>query len=255
MNAQSRKKHLEKLRLERFLEILSTEFPNAEIIDHDREAPDFIVALFGRRIGIELTSVHVPGPDNQLPLQAEESMADEIIRLAHERYLQSSGPPVMVNAYFASLSSVRARDTKIVADRIAKLAQNLRLAPWQEVEITRSRLHEFDPALEGIIAYLCVRAVPELEFASWVVDRAGWHGKLTQAMLQDCVDKKAKRLDSYSEIVPVNWLVIVADRSKPSHLLDPETGLDWARVESPFDRTYFFSYPVPELIRLGAHVP
>jgi hypothetical protein len=88
--------------------------------------------------------------------------------------------------------------------------------------------------------------------AHWAVARAGWAAPLTPEVFQSRVDEKAQRLSKYRDAVEENWLIVVADATKPSGLFDPSSQFDASRVSSPFSRTFFYGYPGRAIIELGA---
>ena len=71
------------------------------------------------------------------------------------------------------------------------------------------------------------------------------------APLQARVDDKSIRLKVYEGAVGENWLVIVADGTKPSQLFDVPQDFDPRTVASPFSRTFFYGYPGRAIIEFG----
>lgn len=88
--------------------------------------------------------------------------------------------------------------------------------------------------------------------AHWSVARAGWVAPVTSGALQSRVNEKARRLPEYQNKVEENWLVIVADRTKPSQMFDAKPDFDPRGISSPFSRTFFYGYPETTVIELGA---
>ena len=69
--------------------------------------------------------------------------------------------------------------------------------------------------------------------------------------LRGRIDEKAKRLPVYHAVVAENWLLIVANRTKPSQLFDAGGSLNARAITTPFSRSFFYGYPEKSVIELG----
>jgi len=69
--------------------------------------------------------------------------------------------------------------------------------------------------------------------------------------VQSSVNQKAARLVTYQEAIAENWLVIVADRTKPSGMFRMKPDFDFRQISSPFARTFLYLYPERPIIELG----
>jgi len=87
--------------------------------------------------------------------------------------------------------------------------------------------------------------------AHWGVARAGYVAALGVDALQLRIDDKATRLQNYMETVSENWLIIVADSTKPSQMIEARADFDPTMISSPFARTFFYRYPGKTVIELG----
>jgi hypothetical protein len=76
------------------------------------------------------------------------------------------------------------------------------------------------------------------------------HVSITADALQELIDKKAQRLTEYQDSVRENWLLIVADGTKPSQLFEVRADFDAKKVSSPFARTFFYAYPERAIVEL-----
>jgi hypothetical protein len=113
------------------------------------------------------------------------------------------------------------------------------------------RPEDFEGLLPDEISSLRALGVPTFEMAHWAVLRAGWAARVTVQALQARVDEKRKRLPKYQETVKENWLVIVADATKPSGLFDERSEFDARGISSPFSKTFLYGYPNRLLVELG----
>jgi hypothetical protein len=124
-------------------------------------------------------------------------------------------------------------------------SKNLQVNHW------RSRDDEnAEHPLSEWVAFISIRRVPEYRFARWKVARVGMVARLTPKHLQEVIDKKAKKISSYKKHSEEIWLLIVADRTRPSQMffVAPDFPLDL--VTSPFSKTFFYSYAAEEVIDL-----
>lgn len=231
--------------LERFLESASI---GAEILE-DRESPDFLVRFEGRVIGVEVSEIFISTDNSSKSLQAQESISSRIVARAQQLYEITGGNPAHVRIFFGPRCDLTNVNRETAADALASCVRNLRLAPWQRVDL---RSHEIKVSLLGDISLIHALGVPRAEMAHWSVARAGWATPLTESALQNRIDEKAKRLPAYQSVAPETWLLLVADRTKPSQLFDLGTHLDFIKVFNPFSRSFFYGYPETCIIELGA---
>lgn len=216
-------------------------------IEEEREAPDFLIRVDGRLVGVEVSEIfisHAPGKS----LQAQESISDRIVARARQRYDESGGAPAHVSICFLPGADLRRLNRDETAEALAKFACGLQLSPWQRFDY---RPEEIDGPLPDHIAFIHALGVPSAEMAHWTVARAGWAAPLTTKVLLDRVEEKAKRLSAYQSVVPENWLLIVADRTRPSQLFDLDAELDASAVATPFSRAFFYGYPEKHVLQLA----
>lgn len=245
MGAPIRQKQHERFLLERFLEAAALE---AEIVE-EREVPDFIVRFEGRSIGIEVTELFISHDPRQGLLQAQESIATKIVSRAQQLYQQSGARPAHVSVCFAPGRDFRKLHRDRTANDLAAFVRNLDLREGQRADW---RPEEFDGPLPEEISFVHAIGVPTFDMAHWAVARAGWAAPLTPEVLQSRLDEKAQRLLKYQDAVEENWLIVVADATKPSGLFDTSSQFDASRLSSPFSRTFFYGHPGGAIIKLGA---
>lgn len=242
---ESKKKKRERGLLEQFLAASEIE---AEIVDGLCEAPDFILLVGGRRVGIELTELFVqPGKKRDAP-QARESLANKIVLRAREIYLESGSPPAYVSVHFASNCNVSAIDCKETAEQIAAFVKLQKLSPGKAAHW---RSQHQDSTLADAIVSINMIGITEPTKARWVCKSGGWTFPMTKEILQKAVDTKSKRLPDYVENVSTNWLLLVSDTAKPSQFFEHPTLEVATSIQSPFDRTYYFGQFDKFVVALG----
>lgn len=243
----SRQKLRERFLLEQFFRtaVLSAQ------IEEEREAPDFLVRVEGRLVGIEVTEIFI-SHDSERPLQAQEAISDRVVARACQRYYERGGPPAHVSVCFNPGADLRAIKRDDIAEALSLLVRSFQLAPWQRSDY---RPEEATDPLLNYVAFVHTLGVPSKEMAHWVVARAGWAAPLTEQVLRSRIEEKAQRLPSYQSVVAENWLLIVADRTRPSQLFELNADLDAGSVSTPFARAFFFGYPEKHVLELGSQTP
>jgi len=247
IRAAERQKNHERFLLERFIEAAALP---AEITA-EREAPDFIVRVEGRTVGIEVTELFIPPREGRTLRQAQESLSARLVSRAQEIYRASGAPPVHVTALFRAGLDFRQIDRDATAMRLASFIQSLKLTSGQRHEWPPAEDDDEDDDRLQEFSYLQALGVPTYDLASWRIARAGWSAGLTADTVQSSVNQKAARLVTYQEAIAENWLVIVADRTKPSGMFRMKPDFDFRQISSPFARTFLYLYPERPIIELG----
>ena len=239
------RKQFERILLERFLEDASLSAKIAE----EREAPDFIVCYEGRPVGVEITQLFVSHDQSQNLMQAQEAITGRIVSRAGQIYETSGGPPVHVSVCFRPYSDLRNLNREHTSKELASFVRSLNLSEWEYFDW---RPEDSEAPLADEISFVHALGVPSFDMAHWAVARAGWAAPVSVDILQARIDEKSLRLAMYRKIVNENWLVIIADATKPSGLFDTRSEFDVQDVSSLFSRTFFYSYPGRKVIELGA---
>jgi hypothetical protein len=255
MKSDDKKKLHEKFLLDRFLEhqgITPTRIDPGE-------SPDFLINLDGRVIGIEVTELFIQRCNSEarlLPedptLQAIESISTQIVSKAREIYFDANNPPVLSHIVFSNrITPVDKRKgdqiAKLIADQIQSMSrQDSKGAYWRSSEDEKE-----NPLSEWVI-FISTWRVPEPRFARWSPNSAGLVSILTPARLQEEIDKKASKINTYKKRAEEIWLLIVADRTRSSQKFSvmPDFPLD--SISSPFTKTFYYGYVSDEVLSFEA---
>lgn len=232
----NRQKQRERFLLERFID--SSKF-DAHIVE-EREAPDFIVKADGALVGIEVTEFFISHDTHGNTPQAQEAISSQIAAKAQQLYQAAGGPPAHVTVCFGPGQDFRRLNRDKSAQVLCDYVRGLNLSLWQRVDWSPE---EFDSPLPDEVSFVHALGVPGFDTAHWSVARAGWVASLTPIPLQERIDVKAKRLPKYQDVIAENWLLIVADATKPSSLIQVKSDFDVNAIQSPFSRTFFYRYP------------
>jgi hypothetical protein len=251
MDSAEKKKRRERFFLDRFLERQGI----TPTVILPREAPDFLIDLEGRTVGIEVTylfrsnkTVAHPEPAEDPLLQKIESYTDRIVSEAQRIYSDAGNPPVLSTIVFSNRITLDKNKGDQIARLIAHQIQSMSLQNSQVVNwSSRADENEEHPLSESV-AFIHARGVPERRFARWSVARAGFIATLTPKHLQDSIDEKATKINAYKEHAKEIWLLIVADRTRPAQKFSVTPTFPLNSISSPFAKTYYYGYAAEEVI-------
>ena len=248
----SANKQRERFFLDQFLEIQGISPISVQQFD----PPDFLIDLEGRKVGIEVTELfirtvrskahHLPTKD--ILLQELESITDRIVSKAREIYLNAGNPLVLSTIVFSNRITVDQNRDQI-SELIAHQIQIMNLPNSQKAQ-WRSSEDEYGHPLSESVTYIHSYRVPERRFARWTVARAGLVTTLTPKHIQEEIGKKAKKLDAYKKHAEEIWLLIVADRTRPSQQFSDAPDFPLDSVSSPFTKTFYYDYVRKRVIDL-----
>lgn len=258
MSSDEKKRRRERFLLDQFLQQQGLKPENINQLKPPN--PDFLIDLNGRMVGIELTEIFVQ-PDKskkdlrsvkQPLLQEIESITDLIVSQARKIYSEANNVLVLSTIVFSQVARDKQRRKQIaelIADKIRDMAAGNSLeVNWKPVVGDNGA-----PLLSEAVAFIHIRRVPEKRFARWSVARAGHVANLTLKHLQDQINLKARKLKSYRKNTNIKeiWLLMVADRTRPSQMLHRRPDLPLESLSSPFSKTLYYCYasdePVVEL--------
>lgn len=231
--AAQRKKDRERGFVSAFLKL--SNLP-ARILE-EREAPDFILEVEGRSVGLEVTEVFRGSNGGPEQPRQTESVINEIILRARRVYEDRGGKPLHVSIGFHSRGEMRHVSRTEAADKLATFLLELDPPVDQVVEWRRRAI---DPdALPEQIAFISVIAVPVPTMAHWWAPQAGWVAPLVAELLQPSINEKSRKIAQYRCAVPEVWPLLAIEGRSPSQLFEPSSEVP--TVASPFDRTYLIS--------------
>lgn len=256
MSSDEKKRLRERFILDQFLEQQGMMPRSIEQLDPPD--PDFVIDLNGRMVGIELTEIfirsneskkHAQGEEEPL-LQEIESITDQIVSQARSMYFTANDTLVSANILFSQIKRDK-QQGKRVAELIANKVQNMvseKVDRWSAATDDGSQL------LIEAVSRIFICKVPETWFTHWRAMRAGIVANLTLRHLQDRIDEKTKKINGYKKNKNLKeiWLLMAADRTRPSQMLQRRLDLPLESLCSRFDKTVYFCFPTDEpVVELG----
>jgi hypothetical protein len=205
-------------------------------------------------VGVEMTEVFIrPDKSNEKPrgaeellLQEVESITDRIVSKAREIYFEAHDTLVMAKILFSRVTRDKRKGKQIaalVADKIQDMVSgsSSETVDWKPDD----NAHQL---LSDAVGFIHIYSVPEKRFARWTVMRPGFVANLTLKHLQDRISVKASKLEGYRKNKSIEeiWLLMIADRTRPSQKLHRGSDLPLESLSSPFTRTFYYCYAVDE---------
>lgn len=246
MSDANSKKAEERRLLELFLERAGI----AATIAEEREAPDFVIKVESRLVGVEVTELHYDdgGP---IALKAAESICDGVVAEAWSLYKVLGGRPVHVSFLFSNGAELKRMRRDQAARTLAEFMLGLDPPLDNLLDLRRYGSDPF-PAVDELIG-LHILAVDEWPKAIWHALKGGWVAPLEDLRIQGEVDAKAPKIDIYRKAASEVWLVIATLGRGPSQFFHIPSGTTrlGPTVRSAFDRTFYLSGFEGKVYELG----
>lgn len=213
-------------------------------IVQEGEHPDFVVLSGGERIGIELTSFHLPPDLGERPEQEQVALQALAVERARSTFRDAGGVALYVNVEFSN-NALNKQRAYVVGDELCRGLQALRL-PERISDGPYEVPHEHLP--NDVVA-CCVRASFDGQDELWQGGRGGWVAPVSAAHVQAELSRKAPKAQRMRRRCDQLWLVIVHDLFRSaSCVLSPAALLH--TYEHHFDRAYWLIAHVPTALEL-----
>lgn len=204
----------------------------------ERESPDFLLLLSGRRIGVEISGLYIDPTGGPESLQAEESLGTRLVSRARELYLKLDGRPCLTHILFSSAGELAAANREECARMLAEFL--VKEAPAEGMR-ARFDWDQLSGRVPDFIQSVHALGVPEHQLGRWDIPRAGWVHSLTTEIVQSAISSKSSKLCRYLEGADDVWLLLVADRLYPSQKLEFDSSFATDLIRSPFGMTFLFT--------------
>ena len=226
-----------------------------EILDRERERPDFLIKFDGRRVGVEIAELQIDqsriGASQGSKMQKEHRIRTEIVERSQKRYFEKGYRSLNAKLLFETQSDSlptlnRSELARTVVDDV--LGQ-LHLGVMEKCRLDQHS----DPPVPPPVSVIHATGLPESIEPHWQLIDPGWSRALQPGDLKLILLKKNQLVDQYRKAAYENWLLIVADgiRSHGRFRLPMESCSAWP--ESRFERTYVLCEPDRFLIQFSGH--
>jgi len=209
------------------------EFDN-DIAIQKHEAPDFIFQINGQLIGVEHTEVYL---DKDYPMQAEESVEDDIAQRAQAYADFKNYVPTRTKILFRNVRGIKQKQRKMIASDLADFVQ-FNMLKSSKKPFTQIRLEPDNPAVSAVH----VTVMPKDFENHYFIPRAGWMKNDASEEIAKAVKAKSKKVTGYLKKCDEVWLLIVADGFNPSSFLGGDGDICPIESLAGFKKVYFMSY-------------
>jgi hypothetical protein len=216
----------------------------------ERESPDFVVALQGRMVGVEIVQVFADQTPRKSKMREGESIRLSWLSGLAKDYYDAGGPSARVQlqfqpSYFEKIrgeipEELRAR----ILERLVDLVRRMKPGDHLTRRIRGER--------ESLLVTLWIWALPPSfgRYSRWRLgnDAVGWGRRLLPVHVEDLIAKKAALLPEYRRCASEVVLVIVADKFLASGMII------WEGTHlSPqgFEGVYLLHFPEGEVDRIA----
>ena len=173
----------------------------------DSETPDFIFNDPNRRLGVEITTFHLPPPAGQRSHQEQQSLKNQIVERAQEWHHAAGGPALYATVSFHPNSPLRKShvtplaksiaESVLVADVPSSFTDPEVTIPWDKLPREIVDVH-----IQGSV---------NGDGPLWQSDAGGFVAQVAPEDVAAVVDGKAKALNKARLACDELWLVIVND--------------------------------------------
>ena len=215
-------------------------------VDHLDE-PDFRIHTATQGVlGVEVTELFQQS--GRTGSQGQEVERTKLLEAVKQRCIEADVPPAHVAVFFAPYVRLDKVNRTDCASRIAKLIQT-RMPPTDD-GYTRVQNSFSDDAIPDCVLSITIARFPWLERHHLSAPDAGWVQTDCIALIQTCLDAKAKLYEKYRAACTECWLLIGSSGFQPSSLFAASPETYQHEYETPFQKVFWlegFSHSLMEL--------
>lgn len=214
--------------------------------DTPKDPPD--VCVGEKAIGIEFMDFIHGWGEKGSPVKAREQVLDRIIENAQRDFENKHTVTLYVSFHWQGHSRPKKSERSIISQNIAQIiSERISAVHDTEIELTWD---DFEGTiLQHHLDTISISHIPELQRNHWVNPQAGLVGFEKEAFEAITLEKE-QDLPRYIYEFNSVWLVIVADGSAISSTVIPNDSVTSSRLESKFDRVYFFDSFIDRVVLL-----
>ena len=207
---------------------------------HDVDPPDFYVTYSSKRIAVEVTNIYIePNPGRKgSKSKRQESLRGQWLRQLSLDYYEECKIPINVKISFPCSEELQ---TDISCEVLTVLHKSAELTDWEwktyKLECDRKIVEIDIHRLSGIADFE--------GYSRWtcITDRIGEVAPISEDHINNALQKKEKKLETYRSDCDEVWLLLVIDKSwKSGKLLFDDKQL--ALKNTAFDSVWLLEYPI-----------
>jgi hypothetical protein len=224
---------LERYHLNRFLDAVSL-IPTDEPVR--TEAPDFLINLADRTIGVEHTEFYMPHLVGEPPPQMLHSLKNLAVEHARTLFRARGGPAVYVWVHMHSHGPRNKREAYALGEHFAGIVMR---NGWATSVADGARSFDLWRDLPQISRYTILPSVDGVD-ELWTCGGGGWVGTVNPDHIQKALEAKAARYSNYIAKAPEIWLLLVNDEFRGGAPCEIGDSAQDAVYVHPFDRAFWY---------------
>lgn len=205
------------------------------------EAPDFVLMVSGRRVGVELTAFHMPATAGQRGAKEIDGLRDLSVDCARRRFRERGGPALYVHIDFDHDGHINKR---AALQRGEELAALLLESPLPR-SITEGAWAPPDHLLPPTVVRCRVLASVDGSDELWDGGGGGWVAPIHPPLVQAVLDAKDSGISRYRTRCDSVWLVIVNDPFRGGQPVELSEGALAHAYSYRFDRALWLEAVAP----------
>jgi len=222
----------------------------------DPPAPDALLFLAGKTLGIELTMFlwDAVGPGGS-PARALHSMRKRVMERAKELWDLQQRPAVDVGLIWNDHKCLLGSEITAVAEQLVSLVA--RYVPEVDAHLTIAHPAPMWKELPGHVAAVFVSRPAWLTHSIWDFSDGGSvpHLRDSFGLLQKILNEKEPKISGYRMRCDEVWLLIVADGSTMQSFVVIDEDIPDHLLVSSFDAVYLLSAIYQRVVRLSVSRP
>ena len=211
-----------------------------------REAPDYLIEIGDRTVGVELTEYHTLPLGDARPASEVAELMRRVIARAQEMHAALGGPPLYVKCAFRHGVILQKRDVEMHASALAQAV----LATPQPISIADQAGTLAWDNLPEFAAKVWRRASVDGNDLLWSPVEVGWVSQIGSEHVAALIERKNGKVERYREVCDEIWLTIVHyNGMRDFSELSWEASL--AQDPSRFDRVLWLNSLIPAVQELA----
>jgi hypothetical protein len=233
-----KKKELERLCIERFLEVLTVQYLG-KLVDH--ENPDFLLVGKDGTVGIELTRLYREATQGDSPLKEQEVLREQTMKRAKDIYDARHLPPIHVSVHFNHSCRLKKNELADMAATIADLGErNIPLEGGSQTEEYNWMNRAYFPDTIDCVMVFRSKALTK---STWSAPSVGFLPELNPTQVALKIADKEQRLTDYLRACDRAWLVLMSNGDMLASVVDLGDEAKEASYPTRFSRVFWFKWP------------
>ncbi len=193
------------------------------------DSPDYVGSYKGERLGIEITEIYASER-----LRRFEVQKDQIVNCARKKAIEIGLPPLRVIVRFGfKINGIKKGRRNYLSDKLFELVKINCPKYGDRIEL------DYENDIPDEFDLIVIKNTGWSKIHIWYVERVGFVTDSFSDKLQQRIDSKAEKIESYLTKCDRCWLVIVGLGISPSNFYEIDKDMEPIIYKSPFEKVFF----------------